>query len=250
LAGMIGVVQIAWVGSCGQSTVFKSESEVVPAYATVRDHHGQLVLKLDKQDFELRGDGQIVAISTFSNTVQPLSVTLLLDRSSSMAPFPLVTAAAEVFIRSLLPGDHAAVNTLDSTSEALTDDQSRLEHAARHGIAVYVVGFGPTLNVTINGTATDPWRRRAAEIQSGIERPVAGSGGDLLLPATNDGIQSTFERLSKELHHQYLLGFIPRSFGGKSHKITVRAKGAEMKVHARTTCLAPSPGRRVPASRP
>ena len=43
-----------------------------------------------------------------------------------------------------------------------------------------------------------------------------------------------------ELHHEYMLGFVPTKHDGKVGKIDVRVNQPGMKIWARKTCLAPA----------
>jgi VWFA-related protein len=70
---------------------------------------------------------------------------------------------------------------------------------------------------------------------------IAGATGGGYFELTNTAdLASTFKRVIDELHHQYLLGFAPASLDGKTHRIDVRVKNAEMAVRARKTYLASS----------
>src|SRR5262245_14095379 len=60
---------------------FRTGTETVPVYATVRDDQGVFILDLKKEDFELRDNGQVQEITQFTTDVQPLSVVLMLDGS-------------------------------------------------------------------------------------------------------------------------------------------------------------------------
>ena len=46
-------------------------------------------------------------------------------------------------------------------------------------------------------------------------------------------LTSTFARIADELHHQYVLGFVPSKLDGRTHDLDVRVKGAGLTVRAR-----------------
>jgi hypothetical protein len=53
-----------------------------------------------------------------------------------------------------------------------------------------------------------------------------------------DDLVAAFQRISDELHHQYLLGFSPATLDGRTHKIDVRMKRADLKARARKSYVA------------
>jgi Ca-activated chloride channel homolog len=95
-----------------QQVPFRSGSKAVAMYVTVTDRAGRLVPNLAREDFEIRDSGKPQPITVFSNEVQPITVVMMLDRSSSMrGNFGLVEAAAEAFVRRLDPGDKARIGS-------------------------------------------------------------------------------------------------------------------------------------------
>jgi len=48
----------------------------------------------------------------------------------------------------------------------------------------------------------------------------------------------TFARVADELHHQYVLGFVPTTLDGKTHELEVHVKGSGLTVRARKTYVA------------
>ena len=79
----------------------------------------------------------------------------------------------------------------------------------------------------------DPPRdlKRAASV-------AAQTGGGTFFMRSNDDLTAAFQQISDELHHQYLLGFTPKSFDGKIHKLEVRMKDPDLKARARKSYLA------------
>jgi Ca-activated chloride channel family protein len=53
----------------------------------------------------------------------------------------------------------------------------------------------------------------------------------------------TFARIADELHHQYVLGFVPTALDGKTHELDVRVKKPGLTVRARKTYVAAGSGR-------
>lgn len=91
---------------------FRGATHTVSIYATVADTDRRLVPDLTKDDFVVYDNGKRQALTVFENTVQPISVVMMLDRSSSMlANFDLVRDAAGKFIGDLLPADRARIGS-------------------------------------------------------------------------------------------------------------------------------------------
>jgi Ca-activated chloride channel family protein len=96
----------------GRPPQFRTGTEMVPVYATVRDDQGVFILDLKKEDFELRDNGQVQEITQFTTDVQPLSVVLMLDGSGSMMnDFDRVIEGASAFIVRMLPQDRARIGS-------------------------------------------------------------------------------------------------------------------------------------------
>ena len=60
-------------------------ARTVALYVTVQDEDGRLVTGLERDAFVVRDNGRPVAITQFSNDVQPITMVLLVDMSASMA---------------------------------------------------------------------------------------------------------------------------------------------------------------------
>lgn len=118
------------IGVSAQQVTFKASSDLVAVYATVRDDDGNLVRGLTKDDFEVRENGKLREIVSFSNDVQPITLAMVVDRSGSLASRAGdVTAAASGFFDALLPGDRVALGSLTWDCVPLTDDLARLRAA-------------------------------------------------------------------------------------------------------------------------
>jgi len=95
-----------------QTPQFRAGVRTVPVYASVRDRSGEFVLDLTAGDFEVLDNGKIQAITTFTRDVQPLSVVILIDGSTSVVPvMKEVLDAANQFIIRLMPGDKGRVGS-------------------------------------------------------------------------------------------------------------------------------------------
>jgi hypothetical protein len=57
-------------------------------------------------------------------------------------------------------------------------------------------------------------------------------GGSFELPRDDD-LTEAFERVARELRHQYMLGFTPPALDGKEHRLEVRMTKPGLSVRAR-----------------
>jgi VWFA-related protein len=124
---------------------------VVNVFATVRDHHNEIVTDLTKDDFRIYEDGAEQKISYFSKEVNlPITLALLMDTSYSM--HNILSAeqdAAARFVREVMrKKDEALVMTFDTDVNLLADfseDPSVLDRAIhRATINVDASGIGGT----------------------------------------------------------------------------------------------------------
>jgi Ca-activated chloride channel family protein len=110
-----------------QQTAFRASVDVVPVFATVLARDGSFVPGLGKDDFTVTDDGKPQEIVSFSSEAQTISVSVILDTSSSMAAaLPRVFAAAGVFLDDLRPDDRAMVGSLIYQGPSFTSDRARL----------------------------------------------------------------------------------------------------------------------------
>ena len=91
---------------------FRTGTDVVPVYATVRDKDRGFVLDLTQDDFELYDDGRKQTITQFTTAVQPLSAVVLIDGSASMIrEFSRAIDGARNFVMRMLPDDRAKIGS-------------------------------------------------------------------------------------------------------------------------------------------
>ncbi len=75
----------------------------------------------------------------------------------------------------------------------------------------------------------------------GLRTLADETGGGYFQLKWTDDIGATFERVADELHHQYVLGFVPTSLDGTLHTIDVRAKTPGLTSRARKSYVATPP---------
>lgn len=155
-----------------QDATFRSTSNLVSVYATVRRADGQYVRNLTEADFQVLDNGVPRGISVFSNDVQPITVALVVDQSGSMLTrLARVGAAAQAFVERLLPGDRASFSTLTHEGPALTADK-------------------PTLTSAIRAAAEWRWWDAGSPLWGALDRSMtalAGEGGRRVLVVITDG---------------------------------------------------------------
>jgi len=126
------------------------------------------------------------------------------------------------------PGRRVILTMTDGGDNRSDTDLAKLETViVRDEFMLYVVGL------TTKPGAREPPKdlRRAASVAS-------NTGGGYFYVRPADDLVAAFQRISDELHHQYLLGFSHATLDGRTHKIDVRMKRADLKARARKSYVA------------
>jgi Ca-activated chloride channel family protein len=165
----------------------RSGAETVAVYATVADATGRLVTDLTRDDFEVLDNGKPQPLTIFTSDTQPITIVVMLDRSESMrANFRLVEAAADEFVRRLLPGDRARLGSFATRIQVdprdFTGDRAELTEILRTELQP----AGPTplwnaIGVGITALARQDGRRVVLVFTDGVDRPFNGSSRNLSL---------------------------------------------------------------------
>ena len=101
-----------------QEPTFRGANRTVAVYATVTDQSGRLVPDLTRDAFSIQENGKPQPLTLFANEIQPITVVVLLDRSTSMrANFGLVQKAAERFVDVMRPEDKARIGSFSDRVE-------------------------------------------------------------------------------------------------------------------------------------
>ena len=129
-------VALTTVWASAQEPKFRSGANTVAVFATVTDAQGRLVPDLKQDDFEVRDNGKPQPITVFSSESQPITVVLMIDRSGSQrGNFRLTEAAAEQFVRRMLPDDKARIGSFAQKvkidPETFTSNQEELVRIIR-----------------------------------------------------------------------------------------------------------------------
>lgn len=107
-----------------------------------------------------------------------------------------------------------------------------LNRARAEEVMVYAIGLHSEFFNGQQRVRTSPDR--------GLRRLAEETGGGYFELQKTSELNSTFTRVSEELHSQYLMGFSPEVLDGKVHKLEVRVKQAGMRARARKSYLAAS----------
>ena len=173
----------------GASAQFKVGSQVVAVYTTVTDGAGKIVTDLPQDAFEVYDNGKPQTITQFANDIQPITITVLLDRSLSMlGNFALVQKAAETFVERLLPKDKARIGSFSHRIELdprdFTPDKDELLQILRTELQ----DPGPTplwnaIAVGMTALLHQEGRRVILVFTDGMDEPGNGNPNNLSLGA-------------------------------------------------------------------
>ena len=97
-----------------QQPTFRAGTQIVSLFATVADAQRRLVPGLTKDTFEVLDNDKVQPLVYFDNSVQPITVVVMLDTSGSMTgSIGLLKEAAEQFLLRLLPVDKGRVGAFN-----------------------------------------------------------------------------------------------------------------------------------------
>jgi len=135
MTGLSTAASLALAGSIAvlaqqPPATFRSGTQLVSLFVTVADAQKRLVPDLKQDDFGVFDNEKPQPIVYFDNTLQPITVVVMLDTSGSMTgSIKLLKQAAEQFILRLLPEDSARVGAFNDKiqfSSRFTNDRDDL----------------------------------------------------------------------------------------------------------------------------
>ena len=116
---------------------------------------------------------------------------------------------------------------------------------ANYGVRIDDVESAASVrNVIVYGVSM--WVRQAAGSERPsreLERLALATGGAFYQVETSDDMNPVFTEVVQQLRQQYVLGFVPASFDGKRHFLTVRVKRPGVQVQARQSYIAVREGK-------
>jgi len=165
-----------------QPPSFTANTRTVAVYATVTDARHRLVTDVPREEFTVEDNGKRQDLTLFSNDLQPITVVMLLDRSSSMKPnFRLEQEGAEAFVRSMGPADKARIGSFSKAIQVdpvdFTSDREALQRILRDDLQAE----GPTplwnaVNTGIDKLLLEQGRRVVLVFTDGVDMPMNFSG--------------------------------------------------------------------------
>src|SRR5471030_525789 len=167
-----------------QAPTFTGVNRTVAVYATVKDAAGRLVTDLTRDQFQIDDNGRKQELTLFANEIQPITVVMLLDRSTSMRRnFGLVEKAAEAFVGVMLPADKARIGSFSDRIQVdprdFTSDHDELVKILQTELQT----GGPTplwnaVNVGITDLLHQQGRRVVLVFTDGMDAPMNGSNNN------------------------------------------------------------------------
>jgi VWFA-related protein len=161
-----------------QPPSFVTGTRTVAVYATVTTAKGRLVTDLTRDDFTVDDNGRRQVLTLFANEIQPITVVMLLDRSSSMKPnFELEEEAAEAFVAAMGPADKARIGSFSKGIQVdpidFTSNREELLKILRNDLQ----GEGPTplwnaVNTGIDKLLLEQGRRVVLVFTDGVDMPL------------------------------------------------------------------------------
>jgi VWFA-related protein len=168
---------------------FRSGVSTIPVYATVRSDDGALVPDLTAEDFEIRDNGVLRALTHFSREIVPITVTMMLDMSGSQETGAAwMRDAGRAFVEALLPGDRARIGTFGdeiAISPRLTGDKRYLFRVLNEEIwpGYNITPLWDALDRAMTSLAGEPGRRVVLTLTDGVDYVGPGSGAVSLAPS-------------------------------------------------------------------
>jgi len=194
------------VQSQQQPPTFSSANRTVAVYATVTEPSGRLVTDLEKDKFEIADNGKRQDLTIFANDIQPITIVILLDRSGSMRRnFARVEAAAEEFVRDMLPEDKARIGSFSNRIQVDPQDFTSSHEELIGVLQKDLQEEGPTplwnaVNVGITALLHQQGRRVVLVFTDGVDRPMNFSNN-------NSSLKSVMKRAEEENVMVYAIGF-------------------------------------------
>jgi VWFA-related protein len=188
-----------------QQATFSAGNRTVAIYATVAGADGRLLPDLLGSDFDVDDNGKLQDLTLFANDIQPITLVMLLDRSTSMrANFQLVEQAAEAFVAAMLPADKARIGSFSNRIQLDPVDFTSSHDELLQNLKTELQEEGPTplwnaVNVGITALLHQEGRRVILVFTDGVDSP--GNGGN-----NNSSLKDVMRRAEEENVMVYAIG--------------------------------------------
>jgi Ca-activated chloride channel family protein len=127
-----------------------------------------------------------------------------------------------------------------SENQPKTTFDEMLTHVLSDEVMVYAIGCEAEeaggafiINGRMMGMTT-----RTAPPDKHLKQLAEATGGGYFAFDWAQNLNEQFARVAEELHHQYLLGFVPQRLDGKTHQIELRVNEPGLKARARKSYVA------------
>jgi Ca-activated chloride channel family protein len=188
-----------------QPPSFTAATRTVAVYATVTDARGRLVPDLSRDDFAIDDNGKRQPLTLFANDIQPITLVMLLDRSSSMKQnFDLEERAAEAFVRAMGPADKARIGSFSSRIQVDPPEFTSDRDALLRILRTELQEAGPTplwnaVNIGIDKLLLEQGRRVVLVFTDGVDMPMNFSNH-------NKSLREVLKRAEEENVMVYAIG--------------------------------------------
>jgi VWFA-related protein len=165
-----------------QQPSFTAGNRTVAVYATVTNAQQRLITDLKRDEFSVEDNGKRQELTLFSNDIQPITVIMLLDRSSSMKPnYDLEQKAAQSFVRSMGLEDKARIGSFSRYVQIDPPDFTSNRDELLKILNNDLQGEGPTplwnaVDRGIDKLLLEKGRRVILVFTDGVDRPMDFSG--------------------------------------------------------------------------
>jgi len=230
-------------------------------YELVREATGEFITKLLPADRARIGSLSheiVIRPEQFTNDQSALNAVVRYGLQD-IGPSPIWTAV-DRSITALLPEGGRRVVLLFSDghdsperSQIHTDVKDVMWRAKVDEIMVYCIGL-PSESMRTGGliflprgrpgyppVASSSWSRKVEPPDPVLKELAAQSGGGYFEMDGTLDLKATFARVADELHHQYVLGFVPAKLDSKEHKIEVKLSRQDLTIRARKSYVALPP---------
>ena len=231
-------------------------------FELVREATGEFITKLlpaDKARIGSLSHEIVIRPEQFTNDQSALMAVVRYGLQD-IGPSPVWTAV-DRSITALLPEGGRRVVLLFSDGhdspergQVHTDVKDIMWRAKVDEIMVYCIGL-PSESIRPGGmiylprprpgypppVASSSWSRKVDPPDPALKDLAAQSGGGYFEMDGSLDLKATFARVADELHHQYVLGFVPTKLDSKEHKIEVKLSRQDLTVRARKSYVALPP---------
>ena len=213
LGAVVSIAMVVTAALHAQQPTFTGANRTVAVFATVTDASGRLVPDLAREQFQIDDNGARQELTLFGNDIQPITVVMLLDRSTSMRRnFELVEKAAEEFVNVMLPADKARIGSFSDRIQVDPRDFTSNHDELLRILRTELQFEGPTplwnaVNVGITALLHQQGRRVILVFTDGMDSPMNFSNN-------NSSLKDVMKRAEEENVMVYAIGFSGSGGGG------------------------------------